>query len=156
MFVGDVVGFFESDGALLQREGVVVVDVGNFEGHFDDTVAVLGVVLGGGGFGGDAAREDEGDSAGFQDVFGVLAKALLRSAVRDALHAEGGGVIVSGLFGVADIETEVVPPFDGKVVLADVVLDSTHELGFGDGQIGHGRLLAPGRSFRFGTTRDLV
>ena len=93
------------------RAGVRVgrVDVGHLEGDVDHAVAVLGVVLGARGAAAwTAPRMHEAGRAGGQHVLGVVAVALLRAAVGDQGHAEGGRVVVRRLLGVADQEGDVV------------------------------------------------
>ena len=51
----------------------------------------------------------------------------LRPPVRDQGHSEGGGVVVGGLLGVADHETDVVDPLDRERIVVDVVLDGVDE-----------------------------
>ena len=51
-----------------------------------------------------------------QHVGGRLAAAVLRAGVGDQLHAEGGGVVVRGLLGVADGEDDRVHSLDREGV----------------------------------------
>ena len=65
----------------------------------------------------DDGGEDEAGAAGLQHVGGGLAAAVLRSGVGDAAHAEGGGVVVRGLLGVAHGEDDRVHALDREGVL---------------------------------------
>ncbi|GAA3061299.1 hypothetical protein GCM10020000_50550 [Streptomyces olivoverticillatus] len=120
VLVLQLVRLLQAGGAVLQRVGVRGAGVRHLDGQVDDAVAVLGHVLGEEaavvGRGLDDGGEDEAGAARLQDVTGGLAAAVLRSAVGDALHAEGGGVVVGGLLGVADGEDDGVHPLDREGV----------------------------------------
>lgn len=104
-----------ADGVLVRGAGVRDLD-----GEVDDAVTVLGhmagqeVAPGGGGL--DDRGEDEPGGAVLQDVRRRLAAARLRSGVGDEPHAEGRGVVVRGLFGVAHGKDDRVHSLDREGV----------------------------------------
>lgn len=133
-------------GAVLDRVGVRGPRVGDLDGQVDDAVAVLGhvpleeVAVAGGGL--DDGGQDEAGRAVGEHVRGGLAAAGLRSGVGDQLHAEGGGVVVRRLFGVAHGEDDRVHSLDREGVglpggVGSVVCG-----------LRHSRSLAPGSKVR--------
>ncbi len=103
-------------GAVLDGVRVRGAGVRDLDGEVDDAVAVLGhmvgqeVAPGGGGL--DDGGEHEPGGAVLQDVRRRLAAARLRSGVGDEPHAEGRGVVVRRLFGVAHGEDDRVHSLD--------------------------------------------
>ncbi|MGY4277986.1 hypothetical protein ACVILE_004166 [Streptomyces sp. M18.1] len=120
VLVLDLVRLRDGAGAVLDGVGVGGARVRDLDGEVDDAVAVLGHVPGeelaplGGRL--DHRGEDEAGGAVLQDVAGGLAAAVLRSGVGDQLHAEGGGVVVRCLLGVAHGEDDRVHSLDREGV----------------------------------------
>ena len=120
VLVLDLVRLVDRAGAL--RDGVLVRGAGvrDLDGQVDDAVTVLGDMLldEAAPLAGllDHRGEDEPGRAVLQDVTGGLAAAVLRSGVGDQLHAEGGGVVVRRLLGVAHGEDDRVHSLDREGV----------------------------------------
>lgn len=104
----------DAAGAVLDGVRVRGAGVRDLDGEIDDAVAVLGHMVGeevapvGGGL--DDGGEHEAGGAVREHVGSRLAAAVLRARVRHELHAEGGRVVVGGLFGVAHGEDDRVHP----------------------------------------------
>ncbi len=107
--------------ALLDGVRVRGARVRDLDGQVDDAVAVRGHVLGEevapGAARLDHGGEDEAGGAALQHVTGGLAAAVLRSGVGDQPHAEGGGVVVRRLLGVAHGEDDRVHSLDREGVV---------------------------------------
>lgn len=147
VLVLQLVGLGDRAGAVLDGVGVRGAGVRDLDGEVDHAVTVLRHVLGeelAPGRGGlDDGGEDEAGGAVLQDVARGLAAAVLRSGVGDQLHAEGGGVVVRRLLGVAHGEDDRVHSLDREGVCLP------RGLGGVVSGLSHGRRLSP-----FGKVRN--
>ncbi len=94
-----------------------MLGVGHFEGDVFDAVAVLPGEARDLALGREGGGKHEANLALLEDVAGAVAHAGFEAGIGDGSEAEGGGVPVDGLFGVAHVELDVVPVLDGHEVV---------------------------------------
>ena len=120
VLVGDLVGLLKARRAVLDGVAVRGPGVRHLQRQVGHPVAVCRDVFGeetalvGGRP--DDGEEDEPGAARLQDVAGDLPAAGLRAAVGDEPHAEGRGVVVRRLLGVAHGEDDRVHALDREGV----------------------------------------
>jgi hypothetical protein len=95
-------------GSPLHGQTERVLGVGHRKGDVLDAVSVLELVSAHLRLGAHSRREDEADAVLLHHIAGPVANSGLRSGVGGGRETEHRAVVVRRLFGIADVELEVV------------------------------------------------
>src|SRR5579871_2094649 len=98
--------------ATRQRIVIRLLRVRHFQCDIFCAVAVQQRMLRNGTLRAEAAAQHEANLALLDDIAGAVAQARLQAGIGDRHEAEGAAIIMGGLFGVADVELDVVPVLD--------------------------------------------
>ena len=101
-------GFLHATSAAPRSFNVRRLGVIYPESYFPDAVSVEFDVLGDQPFGLERCREHKPDFVLLENVRGSVARAGLGPAIGNPFHTECGAVIVGCLFGVTNIEFDII------------------------------------------------
>lgn len=106
--------------AALEGGGVGLFSIVDPKGEYFYAIAVEVDVSGDVMIGAERGAEDKTNFILLEDIGGAVADTGLGSGVGDQFKSEGRLIKVSGLFGVAHIELDVIGAIDGKGILRGV------------------------------------